>query len=179
MTAEVVSLRQKLADSQLTAAEKDKLVSKAAELAAENVALKASVDELKGQKGAADEKLRAIESDLAQRGSNDDVSVLRQELVSVQKMMDEAIKAKEGELLALRQEFDSVRREKESLQSSASADTAQLAEAVATLGTEKANLERDLNAARLETKALQAEKEDVEKEKEAFQENKERVRCFP
>ena len=44
MTQEVLTLRQQLlSESQLTAAEKQKLVEKAAKLAAENVALKAQV----------------------------------------------------------------------------------------------------------------------------------------
>ncbi len=53
-------LRQQISESQLTAAEKEKLMEKAAQLAAENVALKAEVDELKGQKGLAEEQLQAV-----------------------------------------------------------------------------------------------------------------------
>ena len=43
VTQEVLTLRQQVSDSQLTAAERQKLVEKAAQLAAENVALKAQV----------------------------------------------------------------------------------------------------------------------------------------
>ena len=43
LTQEVSTLRQQLSESQLTAAEKQKLMEKAAQLAAENVALKAQV----------------------------------------------------------------------------------------------------------------------------------------
>ena len=43
VTQEVLTLRQQLSESQLTAAEKQKLMEKAAQLAAENVALKAQV----------------------------------------------------------------------------------------------------------------------------------------
>ena len=51
MTQEVLTLRQQLSESQLTAAEKQKLMEKAAQLAAENVALKAQV-QLQSDTGA-------------------------------------------------------------------------------------------------------------------------------
>lgn len=64
MTNEVVSLRQKLSDSQLTAREKEKLIEKAAQLAAENVSLKAAVDEATGQNAALQDRMRSVENEL-------------------------------------------------------------------------------------------------------------------
>ena len=67
MTNEVISLRQSLSDSQLTAKEKEKLIEKAAQLAAENVHLKATVDEVAGQKTALEERIQLITTEMAQR----------------------------------------------------------------------------------------------------------------
>ena len=57
-------LRQKLSESELTAKEKEKLLDRAAQLAAENVALKAAVDELTGQKADTEERLGIVEKEL-------------------------------------------------------------------------------------------------------------------
>lgn len=67
VTNEVISLRQSLSDSQLTAKEKEKLIEKAAQLAAENVHLKATVDEVAGQKTALEERIQLITTEMAQR----------------------------------------------------------------------------------------------------------------
>ncbi len=67
VTSEVVSLRRQLSDAQLTSKEKEKLLDKAAQLAAENVSLKASMDELAGQKSAMEGRLRLMEEELKQK----------------------------------------------------------------------------------------------------------------
>jgi fatty acid-binding protein DegV len=67
LSQEVLELRQKLVDSQLTGKEKEKLVEKAATLAAENVSLKAAMDELAAQKANLDEKTVILQEAVQQR----------------------------------------------------------------------------------------------------------------
>ena len=56
-----------------------------------------------------------------EKSSADDAAVLKQELVSVQKMMDDVTREKERELDDLKRRFGAVEREKELLQNSSSA----------------------------------------------------------
>ena len=126
VTQEVLTLRQQLSESQLTAAEKQKLMEKAAQLAAENVALKAQVDE---------------------RSSMDYVAVLNEELVSVQKMLDDVTREKERELDDLRRRFGAVEREKELLQNSSSARQSEMMSTIASMeakGEEQARKKEEL-----------------------------------
>ena len=67
MTEEVLRLRERISESQLTEKEKEKLTEKAAELAVENVGLKAAVDEVSAQKIALEEKFTLLQSTLDQR----------------------------------------------------------------------------------------------------------------
>ena len=67
VTQEVLSLRQQLSDSQLTAKEKEKLIEKAAELAAENVGLRAAADEAHGQRIALEDRIKVMQEELLQR----------------------------------------------------------------------------------------------------------------
>jgi hypothetical protein len=67
VTKEVLSLRQQLSDSHLNALERQKLMEKAAQLAADNVALKSEVDEIRGMKAAAEEHLNAVLKEAEQR----------------------------------------------------------------------------------------------------------------
>jgi len=67
VTEEVLNLRQQLAAGELSQAEKAKLVERAAELAAENVSLRASVDELAAQKSALEDRNRAAEEEIKRK----------------------------------------------------------------------------------------------------------------
>ncbi len=67
------------------------------------------------------------------RDSSDDAAVLRQELVSVQRMMDEVTRKKESEVDDLRRRCETADRERELLQSSASEGQSELTAKVAGL----------------------------------------------
>ena len=67
LSQEVLDLRQRLADSAMTAKEKEKLIEKAAQLSADNVNLKASLDEMTSQKFGLEEKIKIMQETLEQR----------------------------------------------------------------------------------------------------------------
>merc|ERR1719509_411789 len=94
-----MTLRKQMSES----SEQSSLTSRLAEKAAENVGLKAAVDEISGQKAAAEERLAVLEAEQEHRNSVDDAAVLRQELVSVQKIFDAYSKEKERELQELQE----------------------------------------------------------------------------
>merc|ERR1719509_253645 len=96
-----MTLRKQMSES----SEQSSLTSRLAEKAAENVCLKAAVDEISGQKAAAEERLAVLEAEQEHRNSVDDAAVLRQELVSVQKIFDEYSKEKERELQELQEKY--------------------------------------------------------------------------
>ena len=67
LSQEVLDLRQRLADSAMTAKEKEKLVEKAAQLSADNVNLKATLDETVSQKAGLEEKIKVMQETIEQR----------------------------------------------------------------------------------------------------------------
>ncbi|XP_054722542.1 early endosome antigen 1-like [Uloborus diversus] len=96
--------------------ERDGLELKAATLAGELAHLKAEFDETKTKKSSAEsalrmaeEKIKKLEVEIQQRPEADDVSLLQQELVSVQKMMDRLTLQREGEKAELQEQCDALR----------------------------------------------------------------------
>lgn len=98
-------LTEALENGILLQQEKDRLEQRAAQLARDNVALKAASDEGEGNQAALKERLKVVEAQLAHRESIDDAAVLRQELVQVQRVMDELTREKERERDQLKAEL--------------------------------------------------------------------------
>ena len=71
MTNEVTSLKESLDETSLKLGDFDRIAEKVGEISAENVGLKAALDEMTGQHAAADEKIKILETVLAQRYSGD------------------------------------------------------------------------------------------------------------
>jgi len=67
VTNEVSTLKASLEHSSSKLVEFERIAERAAEMSAENVALKAALDELSGLHAAADEKVKIMETVLAQR----------------------------------------------------------------------------------------------------------------
>lgn len=91
--------------------ERDTFEQKTASLAGELAYLKADVDESRSQKNCLESKLlkaeargRELEIEIQQRPEADDVSLLKQEIVSVQKMMDQLTLQREAEKDALQRQ---------------------------------------------------------------------------
>ena len=84
LTTEVVSLRQKLALLEKDHVPNGKVLDRANELAAENVGLKAAVDDMTSENEDLRERLKVLENKIASRDSKDDSEVLKQELINVQ-----------------------------------------------------------------------------------------------
>ncbi|XP_069693387.1 early endosome antigen 1-like [Periplaneta americana] len=89
--------------------EKERLEQRAAQLARDNVTLKAASDEGEGNQVALKERLKVVEAQLAHRESIDDAAVLRQELVQVQRVMDELTREKERERDQLKAELQELK----------------------------------------------------------------------
>ncbi|GFG39453.1 hypothetical protein Cfor_08402 [Coptotermes formosanus] len=85
--------------------EKEQLEQRAAQLARDNATLKAASDEVEGTQATLRERLKLVEAQLAHRESIDDAAVLRQELVQVQRVMDELTREKERERDQLKTEL--------------------------------------------------------------------------
>ena len=75
VSSEVITLRKQLSESQDHS--NSKIVDKASELAAENVGLKAALDDITSQKAAAEERISLLEATNAHRNTLDDAAVLR------------------------------------------------------------------------------------------------------
>jgi len=112
---EVMSLRKQLAQRQTESVPSERILERANELAAENVGLKAAIDETIGEKGAMEERIKILEEQLESRASRDDSALLRQELVNIQKTMDDSLKEKEKELKNLKETYDELFYEKQQL----------------------------------------------------------------
>ena len=67
MTHEVTSLKESLDETSLKLRDLERIAEKVGETSAENVGLKAALDELTGEHAAAEEKLKIMETVLAQR----------------------------------------------------------------------------------------------------------------
>ena len=67
MTNEVSTLKASLEQSSSKLSEFERIAERAAEMSAENVGLKAALDEMSGHQAAADEKVKILETVLAQR----------------------------------------------------------------------------------------------------------------
>ena len=67
MTTEVTSLKESLDETSSKLRDFERIAEKVGEMSAENVALKASLDEMTGQYAAADEKIKILETVLDQR----------------------------------------------------------------------------------------------------------------
>ena len=115
LTTEVMSLRQSLAKLQSDHVPNGRVLDRANELAAENVGLKAAVDDLAGENVTIKERLKTLETEKVSRDSKDDTAVLKQELINVQKTMDDALRDKEDEFKKLRKTYDDLFYEKQNL----------------------------------------------------------------
>ena len=67
VTHEVTSLKESLDETSLKLRDLERIAEKVGETSAENVGLKAALDELTGEHAAAEEKLKIMETVLAQR----------------------------------------------------------------------------------------------------------------
>nr|XP_034307075.1 early endosome antigen 1 isoform X2 [Crassostrea gigas] len=119
LSAEVHHLQSKISEisSKLEneTMEKEKLLNNFEKLNSEWIAIKARSNELEGQRGAhedhiltlkqqveqKDDKIKSLEIQLNQRPGTEDVLVLKQELISVQKLMDNMTLEKENEMREL------------------------------------------------------------------------------
>lgn len=115
LSAEVISLRQKLASKNQENVPNGRVLERANELAAENVGLKAAIDETTGEKEELEARLKSLEIEKKNRNSVDDSSVLKQELINVQKAMDESMKEKERECISLKANYDDIFYEKQQM----------------------------------------------------------------
>ena len=115
LSAEVISLRQKLASKNQENVPNGRVLERANELAAENVGLKAAIDETTGEKEELEARLKSLEIEKKNRNSVDDSSVLKQELINVQKAMDESMKEKEREYISLKANYDDIFYEKQQM----------------------------------------------------------------
>lgn len=143
LSSEVMTLRKQISESSEQSSinlATNRLAEKASELAAENVGLKAAVDEISGQKAAAEERLAVLEAEQEHRNSVDDAAVLRQELVSVQKYFDDYARDKERELNDLQEMYDKekLKKDQDTLDKEVSDD------AFAEVTAQKELLEREL-----------------------------------
>lgn len=112
---EVMTLRKQLAQRKTDAVPTDRILERANELAAENVGLKAAIDETIGEKQSMEERIKVLEEQVTSRASRDDSTLLRQELVNIQKSMDNSLKEKEKELKSLKETYDELFYEKQQL----------------------------------------------------------------
>jgi hypothetical protein len=71
VTNEVTSLKKSLDETALKVLEYERIAEKVGQMSAENVGLKAALDEMSGHHAAAEEKLKILETVLAQRYSRD------------------------------------------------------------------------------------------------------------
>ncbi len=67
VTNEVASLKESLDQASQKVSEYERIAEKVAEMSAENVGLKAALDEMTGLHAAADEKVKILETVLSQR----------------------------------------------------------------------------------------------------------------
>ena len=115
LTAELIAARQQLTQLEADHVPGGKVLERANQLAAENVGLKAAVDELTGERVTLQDRISSLEAEKASRDSKDDTAVLKQELINVQRAMDEALKEKEEEFNKLRKSYDDLFYEKQNL----------------------------------------------------------------
>lgn len=119
LTSEVVLLRKQLSGAlestlQLKQ-EREKLEDKAARHSQRVAELQAALDENSGLTAALQEKIQHLESQLELKANVDDAEVLRKELASVQRLMDELASAKEMERDVLQSRLDELQMEHEAL----------------------------------------------------------------
>ena len=112
---QVMTLRKQLAQRQTDNVPTERILERANELAAENVGLKAAIDETLGEKQSMEERIKVLEEQVTSRASRDDSTLLRQELVNIQKTMDDSLKEKEKELKSLKETYDELFYEKQQL----------------------------------------------------------------
>nr|CAD7446699.1 unnamed protein product [Timema bartmani] len=99
-------LHEALANNVHLEQEKKHLEQKAAQLAQDYVTVKAHSDEGDSIQLSMKERLKVLEAHVAHRESIDDTAVLRQELVQVQRVMDELNQERERERDELKTELD-------------------------------------------------------------------------
>jgi len=115
LSSEVISLRQRLASKEQESVPSGRVLERANELAAENVGLKAAIDEISGQKESLEESMKNLEQERINRNTHDDSSVLKQELINVQKAMDDSLKEKEKEYISLKATYEDIFYEKQQM----------------------------------------------------------------
>jgi len=163
LTSEVVSLRQQLAQTNngMVANHIDeRVLERSNQLAAENVALKAAVDDLTSHNALLESRCKVMEEDNVHRNSIDDNTVLKQELVSVQKAMDELMKGQDKELQTITGDNQRLTSENEQLLTELNSIKLQLIDCRATVNTaDSAANHKQLQKANNVLNASLAEKE--------------------
>ncbi|XP_076363019.1 uncharacterized protein LOC143253288 isoform X2 [Tachypleus tridentatus] len=127
ITSEVILLRQQLSDSletnKLIKQEKEKLEQKIATVSENLASAKAKLDEATSLKTDFETQIKRLkkhcanmEAEMQQRPGAEDVLVLRQELVTVQRMMDQLALEKESEKEVLQIQYNSLEKKHVQLQ---------------------------------------------------------------
>jgi len=115
LSNEVMLLRQELAHTKQENVPNERILERANELAAENVGLKAAIDESMSEKQSMEERIKLLEEQIQGRASRDDSDLLKQELVNIQKAMDDSLRLKENEMKRLKETYDELFYEKQQL----------------------------------------------------------------
>ncbi|XP_046450750.1 early endosome antigen 1-like isoform X2 [Daphnia pulex] len=119
LTSEVVLLRKQLAEALETTLNlkqgREKLEEKTARHSQTVVQLQASLDENAGLIAALKENIKGLESQLAHKSTVDDAEVLKKELASVQRLMDDLATVKERELGDLQKQLEVLQSDYEAL----------------------------------------------------------------
>ncbi|KAI9562572.1 hypothetical protein GHT06_010026 [Daphnia sinensis] len=119
LTSEVLLLRKQLAEALETTVNlkqgREKLEEKTARNSQTVAQLQASLDENVGLVAALRENVKELESQLAHKSCSDDAEVLKKELATVQRLMDDLATAKERELGDLQKKLDDLQADHEAL----------------------------------------------------------------
>ncbi|XP_071452013.1 early endosome antigen 1-like [Hetaerina americana] len=117
----VKDLMRKLKDlikqNEVIAEEKKQVEQRAAALAEKVVKLKANADEGESEMAALTNRLALVEAQLAHRENIDDAAVLRQELIQVQRFMDEMTREREKESDQLKRDLQNLQQKYDALES--------------------------------------------------------------
>lgn len=119
LTSEVLLLRKQLAEALETTVNlkqgREKLEEKTARNSQTVAQLQASLDENVGLVAALRENIKDLESQLAHKSCSDDAEVLKKELATVQRLMDDLTTDKERELGDLQKKLDDLQADHEAL----------------------------------------------------------------
>ncbi|XP_046406513.1 early endosome antigen 1-like [Ischnura elegans] len=110
-------LKDLIKQNELIAEEKKQVEQRAAALAEKVVTLKATADEGESEMAALTKRLALVEAQLAHRENIDDAAVLRQELIQVQRVMDEMTREREMESDQLKRDLQNLQQKYDALES--------------------------------------------------------------